>query len=303
MAAPDARVSVLIPVYNGDRYLRAALDSALREVGPRDEVLVADDRSTDGSPEILREYDGQISLVENPAHEGLPRNHNLLLQRARGDYVTFLHQDDELTAGSLPLRRETLEAYPGLGLVSGDSLFVDAGGAALGPPQTPSLPRPSDLGDGDCQQRERVRCRALAEVVQRNPVQVGSVMMRRSLVGRVGEFWESLQMALDYDYWLRSLLQAPLVHLPTPVLRFRVHARQASQRFRERPDAAQEEIYRAMTHARNEVRRLALRVPPRILAKWDTITLLRGTMASLPASWLRAMPSPIARTWADLFGM
>jgi glycosyltransferase involved in cell wall biosynthesis len=303
VSVAEPRLSVLIPVYNGDRYLRTALDSALREVGPRDEVLVADDLSTDGSSSILEEYDGQIARIANPTHEGLPANHNVLLRRARGEYLTFLHQDDELLGGSLQSRRETLDAHPALGLVSGDSVFVDAGGTPLGPPQTPALPQPCDLRSDDSGSRERVRYRALAEVVQRNPFQVGSVMLRRSHVERVGGFWESLQMALDYDYWLRSLLYAPLVHLPTPVLRFRVHELQASQSFREHPNTAQSEIYLAMTHARNEVRRLGSHVPSKILAKWDAITLLRGAMSNLPASWLRAVPSPIARTWGDLFGM
>ncbi len=303
VSAGAPSVSVLVPVFNGEQYLREALDSALDEVEPGDEILVADDASEDSSSEILDEYRGQVSCVRRDEHVGLSHNHNLLLRTARGNYVTFLHQDDTLVPGSLRARREVLDAHPGLGLVSGDALFVDGNGGLLGPPQTPKLPRANELRGADRSQSDRVRIRALTETVQRNPVQLGSVMMRASHVATVGPLWELLGMAVDYDYWLRSLLVSPLVHVPSPVLRFRVHAGQTSQTYRENPGMAQWEIYLALTHARDEARRLSARIPAGLLARWDSMTLLRGAASRLPRSLLRSMPRPVARAWGDLFGM
>ena len=303
MSPSSPRLSVLVPVWNGQRFLRQALESAVREIAPGDEILVSNDASVDGSRGILEEFEDRVTVLDQPSRLGLTRNHNLLLRAAAGEYVTFLHQDDEVTEGSFRARRATLAAHPALGLVSGDSLFVGPDGVALGPPQTPSLPRPSEIGSDSPEANDELRCRALAEAVQRNPFQVGSVMLRRSHTDQVGEFWEPLHLAVDYDYWLRSLLYAPLAHLPTPVLRFRVHKGQDSQQYREYPNLAQWEIYRAMAHARDESRRMETPIPPWIRAKWDSIAMVRRAASRLPPSWIRAAPAPIARTWGDLFGM
>lgn len=98
------KVSVVIPVYNAEKYLRQCLDSVLGQSLREIEVICVDDGSTDGSIEILREYserDRRFTALYNPEnkHAGICRN--LGLEKARGEYVLFLDSDDWILEGSL----------------------------------------------------------------------------------------------------------------------------------------------------------------------------------------------------------
>ncbi|MCD7880546.1 MAG: glycosyltransferase [Clostridiales bacterium] len=101
VADPDAyfetiRVSVIIPVYNAEQYLRQCLDSVLTRAEQRIEVICVDDGSTDRSPEILREYQERdsrvIVLTQANAGAGAARNYGMKI--ARGQYLSFLDADD-----------------------------------------------------------------------------------------------------------------------------------------------------------------------------------------------------------------
>ena len=94
-------ISVIIPVYNAEKYLRACLDSVLNQVGFSVEVICVDDGSTDDSPAILREYaarDPRVTvLTQTNQGPGVARNAGLAV--AKGEYVMFLDADDRLTSG------------------------------------------------------------------------------------------------------------------------------------------------------------------------------------------------------------
>jgi glycosyltransferase involved in cell wall biosynthesis len=97
------KVTVLMPVYNGERYLREALESILRQTFSDFEFLIIDDGSRDGTSTILRSYhDERIRVVENGRNLGLIATLNKGLQMARGEYVARMDADDI----SLPQRLE-----------------------------------------------------------------------------------------------------------------------------------------------------------------------------------------------------
>lgn len=90
------KVSVIMPIYNADEYLRPALDSVIDQTLREIEIICVDDGSTDGSLEILKEYqnkDDRIRIVtETNAGPALARNNGI--RRARGEYISFLDADD-----------------------------------------------------------------------------------------------------------------------------------------------------------------------------------------------------------------
>ncbi len=91
------KVSVLVPVYNGEKYLAECLDSVLAQDFANMEILIADDGSTDGSRELIRHYaekDSRIRWWRNPANLGLAGNFNACLRAARNDYIKYVLQDD-----------------------------------------------------------------------------------------------------------------------------------------------------------------------------------------------------------------
>ena len=118
-------VSVIVPVYNGARFLGACIESLLEQDHPAIEVVVVDDGSTDGSAAIAHGYDG-VRVVERP-HEGLAPTRNAGLQAATGPLIGFCDSDDrwkptkarrqllvEYANRRYRLRRQGLELEPEL---------------------------------------------------------------------------------------------------------------------------------------------------------------------------------------------
>ena len=93
---PHPKVSVIIPVYNTEPYLRECLDSVINQTLRDIEIICVDDGSTDGSLAILREYqekDSRVSVYMQPnLNAGAARNHGL--RYAKGEYLSFLDSDD-----------------------------------------------------------------------------------------------------------------------------------------------------------------------------------------------------------------
>lgn len=97
-------LSIVIPVYNVEKYLRQCLDSVLKSDGAQDcEVILVNDGSTDTSPEICREYASHYSNVRlvNQPNQGLSEARNTGIRQATGKYILFLDSDDFLYEGSL----------------------------------------------------------------------------------------------------------------------------------------------------------------------------------------------------------
>lgn len=92
-----AAISVVIPVYNTEKYLSRCLDSVLRQTFRDLEILCVDDGSTDETPELLRSCaaeDGRIRVITLPENHGVPYARNLAIDQARGKYLYYMDSDD-----------------------------------------------------------------------------------------------------------------------------------------------------------------------------------------------------------------
>ena len=92
-------VSIIIPVYNVEQYLAECLDSVIHQTYQGLEIICVNDRSTDRSAEILREYsqrDHRITVIQNQCNLGQASSRNIGLATATGDYILFLDSDDWL---------------------------------------------------------------------------------------------------------------------------------------------------------------------------------------------------------------
>jgi hypothetical protein len=114
LSAPPL-LSVGVPVYNGERYLAEALESALGQEYPNVEVLISDNASTDSTPDICRRFesDSRVRYSRTPQTTDPKANFGRVLGMARGEYFTWLAHDDVLTSPSYAATLvETLEANP-----------------------------------------------------------------------------------------------------------------------------------------------------------------------------------------------
>ena len=107
-------VSVVIPVYNGDRYLAEAITSVLDQTYKNFELIVVDDGSTDGSAEIAKSYKQAVLYTFQP-NGGLSKARNTGLALARGKYIAFLDHDDLWLPHKLARQVTYLDSHPDVG--------------------------------------------------------------------------------------------------------------------------------------------------------------------------------------------
>jgi glycosyltransferase involved in cell wall biosynthesis len=113
------RVSVIVPVFNGEPYLAEAVESLLGQTRAPDEVIVVDDGSTDGSSRVAAQFGAQVTVI-NQANAGRSAARNAGIDRASGDVLAFLDADDRWEPTKLERQLEHLRAKPHLtGVLTG----------------------------------------------------------------------------------------------------------------------------------------------------------------------------------------
>lgn len=103
------KYSIIIPVYNTEKYLKGCIDSILAYQGGEVEVIAVDDGSTDSSLAVLNSYDDQRLRVFHKENEGVFKTWKYGLQQATGEYIVFVDSDDRLDAAVFPFLNEILQ--------------------------------------------------------------------------------------------------------------------------------------------------------------------------------------------------
>src|SRR3984885_16091348 len=124
----DPLVSVVIPCYNGEAFLREAIESALEQSYQRVEVIVVDDGSTDRSSEIALQF--PVRYIRQP-NRGLTKSRNLGVRKSRGSYVVFLDGDDRLKPDAVKTGLRVLAERPECAMAVGDHIFVSREGRQI----------------------------------------------------------------------------------------------------------------------------------------------------------------------------
>lgn len=145
------RLSIGLPVYNGEEYLPEALDALLDQSYEDFELIISDNASTDGTADICRRYearDPRVRYVRQPRNIGAAPNHNFVLWEARGALFKWASHDDLYARNLLARCVDALDRYPGVVLASCYSAMIDASGelvdAAVRYPRTTGSMRASE---------------------------------------------------------------------------------------------------------------------------------------------------------------
>ena len=187
MAAP--KVSVVMSVFNGERFLREAVDSILGQSFNDFEFIIVNDGSTDSTGELLSKYttaDSRVVLVQNKQNIGLTRSLNKGLRLAQGEFIARQDADDVSMAARLATQVEYLDNHPKIGLAGVLGFAIDARNRV-----TNALSLPT--------QDAEIRWALLFG----NAFVHSGVMFRRRLVSEAGYYNTNLRYAQDYDYWTR----------------------------------------------------------------------------------------------------
>ncbi len=201
---PGATVTVVIASYNYEHYLPQAVASALGQQDVVVDVVIVDDRSTDGSLAVARalaEGEPRITVIASERNGGAVVAFNRGLAEARGEFLVRLDADDLLTPGALGRAVAVMQQLPEVGLVYGHPLHFE--GDTLPPARTG--PTAWTVWDGG--QWMVQRCLRGSNVIT-SP----EVVLRRSVVDEVGGL-RPLRHAHDMEWWLRIATRADVAYI------------------------------------------------------------------------------------------
>ena len=200
-------VTVLMSVFNGAKYLEAAIASITTQTLRAFEFIIVDDASTDDTPAILRRCrDPRLVLLRNEENRGLTWSLNLGLRRARGEFIARMDADDLSEADRLEEQAAYLRVHPDVGLVCSAATIVDEQGVPVGT-HTPSF-SPEHF---------------YFFLNYKNCIVHSSVLFRREIVERLGGYDERRPFAQDFELWQRLARTARIAQLDRRMVRWRRH--------------------------------------------------------------------------------
>lgn len=230
MKVDDPLVSVCLPVYNGARFLAAAVASVQAQTHADFELRVFDDASTDGSWELLQSIrDPRLILHRNSRNLGPEANWNQALAAATGHYIKLFHQDDLLAPDCLERQVNVLEQHP-------EAMLTFCRRHIVGPDGRRLLTRGGPWREGPVSAEDAVRrcVRAGTNLIG----EPSAVLLRAGAGRRAGGFDGRIPYLIDLDYWLRLMAFGPAWAIDAPLVSFRVSPQQWSAAIGRRQHAA-----------------------------------------------------------------
>ncbi len=217
----EPRVSVIMAVYDAEKYLREAVESVVAQTLKDCELIVVDDASTDASLAILQSYaDPRIRLLRNPTNLGQCVSRNRALAAAQGRYIAVLDADDVALPTRLEKQAQWLDGHPEVGVLGSDAIIIDEEG--------------KERGLWHCAHNDDVDLKW--QILFNNPFIHSSVMLRKSVLDQTGGYSneEGIRRSFVEDYELLSRITrcAQSAVVPEILLKYRVHSHGASSRIR-----------------------------------------------------------------------
>ena len=200
---PDLEVSIVLPTYNGTRYLADSLESCFAQTHRHLEVVVVDDGSGPEVAEVVGRFSGpRLKYLRHDVNRGLPAALNTGFAAASGALLTWTSDDNLYTPDAVEQMVRFLCTYPDVDFVYSDAYEIDAEGKVVGMLR---VPPPEWL-----QVKNRVG---------------GSFMYRRRVYEALGDYDRGAVLAEDYDYWLRVAQRFTMQRLFRVLYHYRYHPR------------------------------------------------------------------------------
>jgi glycosyltransferase involved in cell wall biosynthesis len=186
------KVSVIIPVYNAEKYLARSIESILNQTFQNFEILIIDDGSTDNSWEVIQSFDDhRISSLRNPKNQGVVQSRNKLLSIAKGEYFALQDADDWSEPNRLQVQLDFLESRRDLSICGTQYTKFDNLGNEL-------------FVSGFPLEDENIR----KNVPEHYQFLCASIMFRKSVYKHIGGYHEFFNRSGNEDiYWIFKALK------------------------------------------------------------------------------------------------
>lgn len=204
-------VSVVIPVYNCERYLAEAIDSVLTQTFRPIEIVVVDDGSTDASGAIAKGYDSDLVRYSYQRNSGACAARNRGVELVRGTFLAFLDSDDVWLPEKLSLQMTAIECETDLDMVFG--LVTQFYSPELDPPLEANAVNDQEVLPGYCP---------------------GTMLIRRDVFARVGPFDTQLRIGEFVDWYSKAVDKGlKSIVIPKILMKRRIHGNNTGIRDRE----------------------------------------------------------------------
>lgn len=198
-------VSIIIPMYNAEKYIKEAIDSVLKQTYKDFEIIVIDDGSTDNTKSKLLDYGSQIKYIyQENAGPAVARNRGI--KEAKGEYIAFLDADDIWMPEKLERQIRKLKNNSEFGVIHTDRLRLEP--------------------DGSVKPNEKIVPEGFIfeELLRNNFIICSSVLVKKECFNEVGLFDEDRKnRAEDYDMWLRISRKYAISFIAEPLIKYRVN--------------------------------------------------------------------------------
>ena len=227
-----ALISVIIPVFNGEKTIYKTIESLLKQTFSHLEILVIDDGSTDSTVEIVKSiFDSRLHIYSYP-NAGISANRNRGLGKATGEYLSFIDADDLWASDKLEAQLNALLKHPQAALAYSWTDYIDMNGNFL-----KSGRRITETGN------------VYSKLLMSNFLENGSnPLIRSEVFNTIGGFDESLTVAEDWDMWLRISACYEFVLVPEVKIFYRVQVNSLSTNLVQMEIDSLQVIERAFTH-------------------------------------------------------
>ncbi|OGG61131.1 hypothetical protein A3C87_03195 [Candidatus Kaiserbacteria bacterium RIFCSPHIGHO2_02_FULL_49_34] len=193
-------ITIAIPSYNKEPYIRRCLESALNNQNDDVEIILVDNASQDATYKIAQSYTPTVTCHQNSTNLGMASNWNKCIEHASGDWILILHADDELAPNVIPLYRTLIMKNPNLGIIHANSFAVVNGDPAT-KTTTPTA------------HKEHWRA---GEEALRAPIGLCStIMVKKEAYERLGGFIET-SLSADAEMWPRVAAEYDLAFINEP---------------------------------------------------------------------------------------
>lgn len=196
-------VTVITPVYNGERYLEGVIQSVQEQDYPNVEHIVLDDGSSDGTLEVIKRHGDRLRW-DSHENMGEARTVNKGFSMAKGEILGVVNSDDPLLPGAISTMVEHLLARPEVLVAYPDWLLID--------------------GEGNITEHIKTYDYDYVEMLRRHHCMPGpGAFFRRKLVEEIGGRDPGFRYANDFDFWLRAGLVGEFMRVPETLATFRHH--------------------------------------------------------------------------------
>ena len=207
MDSINPKVSIILPTYNGEKYIKTAINAILAQTYNNWELIIVDDCSTDNTNKIINEFaqkDLRIKVIRNEVNKKVAASLNIGFSHAAGDYYTWTSDDNYYKPAAIEKMVKFLQKNPDYGMVYAISDMIDENGKKYA--EWGATPADAE------------------KIFDAN--YIGACFLyTKGVAKKVGEYSQNLTLVEDHEYWIRIKLAAKITNIPESLYVYRLHSK------------------------------------------------------------------------------